>query len=276
MIAITPYASAGERAGRFGFHILCGVIFAFLVAPLLAIMPLSFNSGSFLTYPLAGYSLRWYEQLIGSQTWLAAFRNSVLVAIAVTGLATLLGTLAALALARLSAGWKPALVALLLAPMFIPVIVVAVATYYLYAPLGLANSYFGLVLAHTTLAAPLVVIVMHAALRGFDGSLLRAGASLGAPPTAVFLRILLPLLMPGVIASAVLAFVTSFDEIVMALFLAGAGQKTLPLKMYEGVRDEIDPTITAAATLLIVISVGLLTAVEMLRRRRERLYGSTR
>ena len=276
MMSITPYASAGERAGRFGFYALCGLIFAFLVAPLLAIMPLSFNAGSFLTYPLAGYSLRWYEQLIGSQSWLTAFRNSVLVALSVTGLATTLGTLAALALARSSARLKPALVALLLAPMFIPVIVVAVATYYLYAPLGLANSYFGLVLAHTTLAAPLVVIVMHAALRGFDGSLLRAGASLGAAPAMVFFRILLPLLAPGVIASAVLAFVTSFDEIVMALFLAGVGQKTLPLKMYEGVRDEIDPTITAAATVLIVISVGLLTAVEMLRRRRERLYGRAR
>jgi putative spermidine/putrescine transport system permease protein len=258
------------------FYVLCSIIFAFLVAPLLAIVPLSFNAGSFLTYPLAGYSLRWYEQLVASQSWLTAFTNSVLVAISVTGLATTLGTLAALALARSSAGWKPALVALLLAPMFVPVIVVAVATYYLYAPLGLANSYLGLVLAHTTLAAPLVVIVMHAALRGFDGSLLRAAASLGASAPMVFFRILLPLLAPGILASAVLAFVTSFDEIVMALFLAGVDQKTLPLKMYEGVRDEIDPTITAAATLLIVISVALLTAVELLRRRRERLLGRAR
>jgi putative spermidine/putrescine transport system permease protein len=276
MRPLTPYASKSERAGRIGFYLLCALIFAFLVAPLAAIVPLSFNAGSFLSYPLAGYSLRWYEQLVGSQTWLVAFRNSVLVALCVTGLATALGTLAALALGRFTAVWKPALIALLLAPMFIPVIIVAVATYYLYAPLGLANSFAGLVLAHTTLAAPLVVVVMHAALRGFDGGLLRAAASLGARPVMVFFRILLPLLAPGVIASAVLAFVTSFDEIVMALFLAGAGQKTLPLKMYEGVRDEIDPTITAAATLLIVISVVLLAAVEMLRRRRERLYGSAR
>jgi len=267
----TPTAKL-TRWFLYGFSAL---VVAFLVLPILAIVPLSFNGGSFLSYPLAGVSLRWYEELIGPAGWVSAFRNSLLVALASTALATPLGTLAALGLARVTSAAKPVLIALLLAPMFIPAIIVAVAVYFLYAPLGLAHSFFGLVLGHTTLATPFVVIVVHAALQGFDSSLLRAAASLGARPHVVAMRVLLPLLAPGMFAAAVFAFTTSFDEIVLALLIAGAGHKTLPMLMFDGVRDHLSPAITAAATVLVVTSVALFGFVELMRRRRAQLMGTS-
>jgi putative spermidine/putrescine transport system permease protein len=261
------------RLARSLLYLFSAVVCAFLVLPLLAIVPLSFNAGSFLTYPLSGFSLRWYEELFGSAGWMGALRNSLLIAIATTALATPLGTLAALGLARLTSPLKPVLIAALLAPMFVPAIIVAVAMYYVYARIGLASSFIGLVLAHTTLATPFVMLVIHATLQGFDTSVLRAAASLGANPLVVSWRVLLPLIAPGVFAAAVFAFTTSFDEIVLALLLAGAGQKTLPLQMLDGIHEQISPAITAAATLLAATSVVLLATVELLRRRRARLLG---
>lgn len=266
-------STVGNRLVRGGLLALSLLVCAFLVLPIFAIVPLSFNAGSFLTYPLSGVSLRWYEELIGSAGWSSALRNSVLVATATTMLATPLGTLAALGLTRLASPLKHLLIAVLMAPMFVPVIVVAVATYFLYARLGLAPSFLGLILGHTALATPFVVLVVHASLQGFDSSLLRAGASLGARPVLVIARILLPLIAPGMFAAAVFAFTTSFDEIVVAMLLAGVGQKTLPLQMFDGVRDHISVTITAAATLLVSTSILLLGVVEILRRRRARLLG---
>jgi putative spermidine/putrescine transport system permease protein len=269
----TASYTVGDRITRVSLYVVSGLVCAFLVLPILAIVPLSFNSGSFLTYPLAGWSLRWYEELIGSSGWMSAFRNSLLVAAATTALATPLGTLAALGLTRLASALKPVLIAMLLAPMFAPVIVVAVATYFLYAKLGLAHSFFGLILGHTALATPFVVLVVHASLQGFDGSLLRAASSLGAPPVTVLRKVLLPLITPGMFAAAIFAFTTSFDEIVVAMLLAGVEEKTLPLKMFDGVREHISPAITAAATLLVFTSVILLGTVELMRRRRARLFG---
>lgn len=273
MINGTIPSTVGNRIARGGLFALSLLVCAFLVLPIFAIVPLSFNSGSFLSYPLAGVSLRWYEELIGSSGWVSAFRNSLLVATATTALATPLGTLAALGLTRLSSPLKPLLIALLMAPMFVPVIIVAVATYFLYARLGLAQSFLGLILGHTALATPFVVLVVHASLQGFDSSLLRAGSSLGARPVLVITRILLPLIAPGMFAAAVFAFTTSFDEIVVAMLLAGVEQKTLPLQMFDGVRDHISPAITAAATLLVFTSIILLGVVEIMRRRRARLFG---
>ncbi len=268
------YETPTAKVTRWALYGFAAAVLGFLVLPILAVVPLSFNSGSFLSYPLAGFSLRWYEELIGPSGWVSAFRNSLLVALATTALATPLGTLAALGLARLGPALKPVLIALLLAPMFIPAIVVAVAVYFLYAPLGLAHSFVGLVLGHTTLATPFVVIVVHAALQGFDSSLLRAAASLGARPHVVVARVLLPLLAPGVFAAAIFAFTASFDEIVLALLLAGAGNKTLPMLMFDGVRDHLSPAIMAAATVLVVTSIALFGVVELMRRRRAQLMGA--
>lgn len=269
---IRPYTPAGHAA-RFAYWALCAAILAFLVLPIAAIVPLSFNAGSFLSYPLAGVSTRWYHELFASPYWTAAFRNSLIVAIATTALATPLGTLAALGATRLSSRLKPLVMGALIAPMAVPTIVLAIGAYFLYAPLRLTDSYLGLILSHTTLAVPFVVLVVHASLQGFDSGLLRAASSLGATPRYALVRVLLPMIAPGVLAGAIFAFMTSFDEIVVAIFLAGPEQRTLPLQMFDGVRDQISPTITAAATVLIATSVVLLGAVELLRRRGARLAG---
>ncbi|MEO5765978.1 MAG: ABC transporter permease [Casimicrobiaceae bacterium] len=255
------------RISRGVFYVYCACVFLFLIVPIVTVVPLSFSSDSFLIYPIPSFSLRWYEDFFTSPHWLPALMNSLLVAAATTLIATPLGTFAALGLVRMEVRWRPLFVSLLIAPMIVPGIITAIGIYFVYAPLGLTNNYAGLILAHTVLAAPFVVIVVLAALEGFDPNVIRAGASLGAPPLTVFFRIVLPLILPAVIAGAVFAFATSFDEIIMAIFLAGPEQRTLPLQMFDGLRERISPTITAAATLLIVVSILLLTTVELLRRR---------
>ena len=268
---LPPEPSPMQRAGRLGLRGFAALVFIFLLAPIVVIVPLSFNSGTFLTYPLEGFSLRWYEDFFLSAAWLPALRNSVIVATATTAIATPLGTLAAFGLVRADFALKPLIVGLLISPMIVPVIIIAIAVYFAYSPLHLTGSILGLVLAHVVLAAPFVVVVVHAALQGFDATLWRAGTSLGARPVTVFRKVVLPLITPGVLSGALFAFVTSFDELVTTIFLAGPEQRTLPLKMFDGVREQISPTITAAATLLIAVSVVLLGVVELLRQRGRRL-----
>lgn len=263
--------SRSERAGRaalIGFSVL---VFAFLVLPILAVIPLSLNPTTFLVFPDGEFSLRWYRTLAESPQWTHAFGNSLKIAVATTLIATPLGTLAAIGLAYMRSRAKTAIVALITAPLVVPVVVVAIAFYFLFAPLGLVNGSLGLIVAHTALAVPFVVIVVHAALRGLDTELLRAAASLGAPPLTILFRVLVPLIAPGVAAGAVFAFMTSFDETTVALFIAGPEQRTLPIQMFEGVREQISPAIAAAATLLIIASTLLLGAAELLRRRGERV-----
>jgi putative spermidine/putrescine transport system permease protein len=263
----TSFGTPMGRISRGAFYAYCALVFLFLVVPILTVVPLSFSSDTFLTYPIPGLSLRWYEDFFTSPRWLPALMNSLLIAAATTLIATPLGTLAALGLVRVKFRLRPLFVSLLISPIIVPGIITAIGMYFVYAPLGLTNSYIGLILAHTVLAAPFVVIVVLAALEGFDPNVMRAGASLGAPPITVFFRIVLPSILPAVVAGAVFAFATSFDEIITAIFLAGPTQRTLPLQMFDGLRERISPTITAAATLLIIVSVLLLTTVELLRRR---------
>jgi len=269
---LPPYPSPLQRALRAGYYGFCAVVFIFLAAPIVAIVPLSFNSGTFLTYPLEGFSLRWYADFFNSPRWLPALRNSVVVGLATMAIATPLGTLAALGLARAEFRFKSVVVGLLISPLIVPVIITAIGIYFVYSPLGLTSSRVGLVLAHTVLATPFVVVVVHATLQGFDPALWRAALSLGARPPSVFRRVVLPLIAPGVIAGAIFAFTTSFDEIVTTIFIAGPEQRTLPLQMFDGVREQISPTITAAATLLIAVSVVALVAIELLRVRSARIY----
>jgi putative spermidine/putrescine transport system permease protein len=271
MTGISPYRSAGQHAARWLLVGFCALVFDVRLLPTLAGIPISLNPSSFLVFPTEGLSLRWYRALFDSPAWLKALRNSLTVAVVTTIVATALGTPAAIGLARMRSRAKPLLVGLIAAPMVVPVVVVAIAFYFLFAPLGLVNGLTGLVIAHTVLAVPFVVIVVHASLQGFDFELLRAASSLGAPPLTVLLRILAPLIGPGIVAGAVFAFMTSFDETVAALFIAGPNQRTIPLQMFEGVREQISPTITAAATLLVIASVLLLGAAELLRRRGERI-----
>jgi putative spermidine/putrescine transport system permease protein len=263
--------SRGDRALRAGFLALCAAVLAFLLVPVLAVIPLSFNAGSFLTYPLAGVSTRWYEDFLTSPRWLPALRNSAVIGLAATVVATVLGTAAALGLDRIGGRWRQALNALFVLPVVVPVVVIGSGLYALFAPLGLTNSYLGVILAHALLGAPFVVITVSATLRGFDRNLLRAAMNLGASPVVAFRRVTLPLILPGVVSGAIFAFATSFDEIVVTLFLAGPQQRTLPLHMFDVVREQIIPTITAAATLLFLVSIALVGVVEALRRRTERL-----
>lgn len=268
-----PSFTPGQRIARVALAVLCGLVLAFLVLPIVVIVPLSFSAGSFFHYPLPGVSLRWYEDFFTSSFWLSSVFNSLLVGTSATVLATLLGTLAAVGLWRARFPGQALLLALLISPMVVPVVIVAVGVYFAFAPLGLTDGYAGLILAHTTLAAPFVVITVLATLAGFDRTLLRAAANLGATPVGAFRRILLPLILPGVLSGAVFAFAASFDEVVVALLIAGPGQRTLPRQMFAGINDNISLTITAAATMLIAISLMFMVLVAWLQRRGERRIG---
>ena len=273
ILNLPPHATATQRAWHVGLWAITALVLGFLILPILVIVPLSFSSGSFLNFPLAGLSLRWYEELLGSERWLSSLRNSVVVACAATLLATVLGTLAALGLQRARFPGRSLLLALVISHMVVPLVIVAVGVYFFYAPLGLTGGLVGLTLAHTALAVPFVVITVSATLQGFDTNLSRAAASLGADPATAFFRITLPIILPGVVSGALFAFVTSFDEVVVALFLTGPQDRTLPRQMFDGIRENISPVIAAAATLLIILSVLLMTVMEALRRRGERLRG---
>jgi len=276
-MAVAPYASPIERVWYYGFRVFCGAIFFFLIAPILAIVPLSFNAEMFFTYPMPGLSLRWYEIIFGTEPrsvlWQRAMYNSLVVGISATVLATGLGTLAALGLSRASFFGKGTVLALLLSPLVVPIVITAVGVFYFYAKLGLASTYLGLILSHTTLGVPFVVITVLSTLTGFDHNMIRAGQSLGASPVRVFFKVTLPLILPGVVSGALFAFATSWDEVVVALFMASPEQHTIPRRMWSGLRELLEPTIAAAASLLIVLSMILMGTMEMLRRRSERLRG---
>jgi putative spermidine/putrescine transport system permease protein len=272
-MAVPAYASPIERIWYYLHRLICALVLLFLISPILAIMPLSFNSVPFFTYPMPGFSLRWYEDFFLTDRWQGALQNSIFVACSTTVLATFLGTLAALGLSRSNFPFRTAVMSMLISPIVVPVVITAVGMYFFYADVGLLNTYTGLILAHTTLAAPFVVITVTATLIGFDHSLSRAAAGLGAPPTTVFFKVILPLILPGMISGALFAFGTSFDEVVVVLFVASPEQRTLPKVMFAGIREMISPTITAAATVLILVSIGMLTTVELLRRRSDRLRG---
>ncbi len=264
-------ATSGQRFARAGLGVLTALVLLFLVVPILVIVPLSFSSGSFFFYPLPGFSLRWYADFFSSTFWLPSVWNSLIVGASATLLATTMGTLAALGMWRARFPCQGLILAVLISPMVVPVIIVAVGVYFAFAPLGLTNGYAGLILAHTTLAVPFVVVTVLATLSGFDRTLLRASAGLGARPLTTFRRVMLPLILPGVASGAVFAFAASFDEVVVALLIAGPGQRTLPRQMFSGINENISLTIAAAATMLIGTSLLLMVVVGWLRRRSERL-----
>ena len=272
-MAVPSYYTRGETVAYYALRVFVALVLLFLISPILAVMPLSFNSESFFTYPMPGFSLKWYEDFFFNPRWTGAVKMSFLVAIATTILATALGTLAALGLARSNFPAKSTVMAILISPMIVPVIISAVGMFKFYAQLDLAGTRLGIILAHTALATPFVVITVTATLSSFDRTLMRAGASCGAPPHTVFFKVVMPLILPGMISGALFAFVTSFDEVVVVLFLASPQDRTLPLQMFSVIREMISPTITAAATVLVLISTALLITVELLRRRSQRLRG---
>ncbi len=274
------YATTGQRLWYYGFRVICGLIFFFLIAPILTIIPLSFNAQDFFTFTpemLAfdpeGYSLKHYRDFFTNPDWQQAMRNSIKIAPAATLLSVSLGTLAAIGLSQPHVPFRRAIMAILISPMIVPLIISAAGMYFFYSRLGLQGTYTGVVLAHAALGIPFVIITVTATLVGFDRSLTRAAASLGADPVTTFFRVQMPLILPGVISGGLFAFITSFDEVVVVIFVGSANQQTLPWQMFTGLREQISPTILAVATLLVVISIALLATVEMLRRRSERLRG---
>jgi len=243
----------------------------FLVAPLLVIFPLSFSSGNILTLPVPGYSLQWYADFFLTERWLDATKNSFIVGTATMIFATVLGTMAAYGINLSNFRGKQLVIVALSLPMVVPLIVTAASMYLAFSVVGLANSLWGLILAHTIVATPYVVITVLASLQTFDPNLMRGALSLGAPPLTAFREVVLPMIMPGVAAGAIFAFATSFDELVIAIFITSPGEFTLPRQMFSSLREFISPTITAAAVIMILLSFILLFISEAVRRRGERL-----
>jgi putative spermidine/putrescine transport system permease protein len=299
-MALPVYADPLERLWYYGYRVICALIFIFLISPILIIMPLSFNAEPYFTFTPemlrfdpAGYSTRWYDNLMtfgmtapdavrdGSwwadfwqnARWMQAAKNSIIVGFFSTIVATVLGTIAALGLSRPEMPYRKLIMAVLISPMIVPIIITATGLFFFYSDVGLSGTYFGLVMAHATLGIPFVIITVTATLMGFDRSLLRASANLGAGPATTFFKVQLPLITPGVVSGALFAFVTSFDEVVVVLFIGSHEQQTIPRQMWNGIREQISPSILAVATILVIFSICLLTVVELLRRRSERLRG---
>ncbi len=291
-MALPTYTTRGQRVGYYTYLTYCGMVFFFLIAPIFIIIPLSFNQSPFFGFTPEmlrldpdAFSIRWYRQMLGicreediittvcTNKWMIGTVNSFYIGLSATFFATVLGTIAALGLSRPNMPFKGAVMALLISPMIVPLIITAAGIFFFYAKFGLVGTYTGLILAHTALGTPFVVITVTATLTGFDTNLTRASASLGADQIKTFFKVIMPLILPGVISGALFAFITSFDEVVVVLFLGSVDQQTIPRQMWAGIRQEISPVILCMATCLVALSIMLLTAVELLRRRSERLRG---
>ncbi len=285
------YYTAGQTLWHNSFLFICGLVFFFLIAPLFPVMWLSFNAENFFTFTpemlnfqAEGYSLKHYRDFLGTEEWMVPLKNSLIIAPFATFISVSLGTLAAIGLSQSHVPGRQAIMAILISPMIVPLIISATGMFFFYAPLGnwleatlgLNRSFVGylkVILAHAALGVPFVIITVTATLVGFDKSLTRAAANMGADPVTTFFRVQMPLILPGVISGGLFAFITSFDEVVVVLFVGSAQQQTLPWQMFTGLREQISPTILAAATILVTVSICLLTTVELLRRRSERLRG---
>ncbi|TAJ79111.1 ABC transporter permease [bacterium] len=243
------------------------LIFAFLISPSIVVVILSFSSAPYLTFPPPGLSLQWYESYVHSESWMDATVRSVLVAGAVTVISLVLGTLAAIGLVRYAAFGSQLLRAILISPIIMPSIVLGIGLYYVFAKWHIVGTWYGLVLAHTVLATPFVIITVSAALSGVERTLEKAALSMGASAWRTFWSVLLPQIRSGVWAGAVFAFITSFDEIVVTMFIAGLSP-TLPKKMYDGIKFEVSPTLTSVATVLIVVSAAVLILGSLMGRAR--------
>lgn len=307
-MALPKHASTLERIWHYTYLVICGLIFLFLIAPVLIIIPLSFNAEPYFTFTQKmisldpeGFSTRWYDLLLtfgmsapdvprdGSwwadmwqnSAWVQSAKNSVIVGVFATIFATVLGTIAALGLSRPEMPFRRLIMAILISPMIVPIIITATGLFFFYSSIQIAKwelfgwqiPYLGIILAHATLGIPFVIITVTATLVGFDHSLTRAAASLGANPRVTFFKVTMPLILPGVISGALFAFVTSFDEVVAVLFIGAFDEQTIPRQMWNGIREQISPAILSVATILVVISIMLLTVLELLRRRSERLRG---
>jgi putative spermidine/putrescine transport system permease protein len=282
MAKLPPYTTTSGYIWHYTYLAICCLIFLFLIFPILVIVPLSFNAIPYFSFTEKmlsldpeGYSLRWYIEFFNSLNWQGAIKNSFIIAIFSTLISTFLGTLAALGLSRPNFPFKTTIMGILISPMVVPLIISAAGMFFFYSRIGLQGTFIGVILAHAALATPFVVITVTATLVGFDRSLTRSAATLGSSPTRTFFKITIPLITPGVVSGGLFAFITSFDEVVVILFVGSYSQRTIPWQMFSGIREQISPTILAVATILTFFSILMLTATEMLRRRNERMRGMT-
>ena len=294
-MALPIYATPGQRIWHYCYMTFCVAVLFFLVAPLVAVIPLSFTSTPFLNFTPEmlrldpdAFSIRWYKLLFGicdqgdsnlstmcHNKWMEGAGRSLYYAVFATVLATVLGTLAALGLSNAHMPAKRAIMALMISPLIVPLIITAAGMAFFFARVNLSNTDAGIILAHTILGMPFVVITVTSTLVGFDRGLMRAAANLGATPAYAFWKVQMPLIAPGMISGALFAFITSFDEVVAVLFIADVEQRTIPRQMFSGIREQISPTILAVATVMVILSIILLGVLELLRRRTERLRGLT-
>jgi putative spermidine/putrescine transport system permease protein len=268
-------ARARTSWGRVLLWVLVSIVLAYLVFPVFIVAPVSFSSAKYLQFPPPGWSLQWYENYFTRPGWVPATLLSIRVALITAVLATLLGTAASLALVRGRFPGRNAVNSFMVSPLVVPGIIVAIGVYFFYAQVRLVGNPLGLALAHTALALPFVVTNVSATLHGFDERLEYAAMNLGANRWQTFRRVTLPIIRPGVFAGALFAFIVSFDELIVALFVSGSGAVTLPRKMWDSLRQEIDPTIAAVSTILITLSIVVLLSAELLRQRSERTRTAT-
>lgn len=254
---------------RLWLYILAVVIMVLLVAPTLIVIPMSFSASQYLEFPPREWSLRWYESYFASPAWMQATKTSLKAGVLTMLLATPLGVAAAYGLHVSRHRFAQAAFVLLITPMMVPVILIAIGAFYAYVQIGMVNSLAGLVVAHAILALPLVLIVVSAALKSYDMNQEAAARSLGASRLMAFLTVTLPQIRFSVITAALLAFLTSFDEVIVAMFVSGGQNSTLTRNMFNALRDQIDPTIAAISTIMIVISSTALILAQILGKARE-------
>ena len=240
-------------------------VVAFILLPILVVVPLSFSSAQYLAFPPPSYSLRWYNDVQSRDYWLTPGLFSVKVALATTGLAVVLGTLASLGLVRRRWPGRTLLSAFVISPMIVPFIIVGIALYFALGRVGLTDSFVGLVVAHTVLALPRVVVIMTSVLQQVDLLLEHAAMTLGARPAQAVLLVTVPAIVPGLLAAAILAFLTSFDEIIVTLFVSGPHSATLPRRMWDSLLNDLTPALAVVSTLLLVVLVGLFAVLQVCR-----------
>lgn len=250
----------GKRTCRAALAVLVGLVALYLVLPVFVVVPASFSDSSFLKFPPEQLSLRWYEAFFTDEEWTAGAVASLRIGILVTLLSVVLGTAGALAMVRGRYPLRSAVSGLLLAPILVPYVITGLGVYALFLQLGLTETTTGFVLVHTALSVPYVVISVSSALASVDRGLELAAMNLGAGPVGTFARITLPLILPGMLSGAVFAFATSFDEVVSSVFLSGPDMTTLPVQMWSGVRVSVDPTVAAASSMLLLITLSLFAA----------------
>ncbi|QPC42626.1 ABC transporter permease [Kaustia mangrovi] len=249
---------------RLWLYALVVLVLVFLIAPVFIVVPISFSASEYLEFPPSEWSLRWYEHFFGTFEWMRAARVSFTAAFLTVLLATPLGVAAAYALNVSKARFARLLHLVLLLPQMVPVILIGIGVFYLYIQLGLVNTMAGIVLAHTLLALPFVVVTVLSGLQTYDMTQERVARSLGASWPKAFFLITLPQIRLSVISGALFAFITSLDEVVIGLFIAGGENTVLTRKMFLALRDQVDPTIAAISSLLIVVSLSLLLVMAVL------------